>query len=87
MSMVSPVILSDGKFVYPIKSKQNQWFYEGQRIDLSFAECDPLAEFKAGQEIAFKFVALFAAVFVIKFVVKFIYAAFWLETDVADKED
>lgn len=86
MSVVAPEILSDGQFVYPIK-QGDKWLYQGQVVELSFAECDPQAEFKAGQEVAFAFVALFALVFMFKFVVKFIYSAYWLETDVADKED
>lgn len=84
MSHVAPTIISDGSLRYPIK-KNDVWMYAEQEVKLSFAECDRKADFKEGQQIAFELVGLFALAFMFKFVVKFIYASFWLEVDVQER--
>lgn len=86
MSLVVPQIIQDGTLTYP-KKQADKWTYQGQLIDLSFAECDKKAEFKAGQELAFSFVFVFVSVFVIKFIIKFIYYSFWVENTVIEERD
>lgn len=86
MSLVVPIILSDGTIVYP-KKVNDTWQYQGQVINLSFGECDPKQDFYDGLMIAGAFVSLFAFAFIIKFTIKFVWQAFVKEETIIVEKD
>lgn len=66
MSFVVPSSL-----IYPIK-KNDGWYYLSTKIEINHPACNPIAEFKAGQQIGMSIVILFAIAFVFKFIFKMI---------------
>ena len=72
MSMVVPTITQDGAMLHPIK-QNGQWTFAGQNISLSFATCDPQADFAAGVQISMAFIALCAVAWGLRFLSQFVY--------------
>ena len=72
MSMVAPTITQDGAMLHPIK-QNGHWTFAGQNISLSFATCDPAADFAAGAKIAAAFIVLMAVAWGLRFLTQFVY--------------
>lgn len=71
MSVITPRITENGQLVHPIKNGQT-WTFSGQPVNLSFGECDPIADFKAGATIASAIVAIMVTAFCTRFFVSFV---------------
>lgn len=65
MSQVVPTYTQDGQLVYPVK-RGNDWFYGGQKIQLSHGQCNPTKEFSDGVQVGLMFLGLFVMVYLVK---------------------
>lgn len=50
LSTQSPLLSADGQVYRPIRV-QDGWYYQGNKITLSYPECNPVEQMKAGAEI------------------------------------
>lgn len=71
MSMVVPIITANGTLTHPVKQGE-QWTYSGQPVQLSFGHCDPMADFKAGSQIAAAFITVMAIAWTLRYLARFI---------------
>ena len=74
MSTVAPVITADGKLLHPVKNGET-WTFARQPVNLSFGDCDPVAEFKDGAAVAAAIVGLMVTAYCIHYVIAFIHKA------------
>lgn len=74
MSMVAPTITQDGKLLHPVKNGE-VWTFAGQPVNLSFGDCDPVAEFKDGAAVAAAIVGLMVTAYCIRYFIAFIHKA------------
>lgn len=74
MSTVAPVITQDGKLLHPVKNGET-WTFAGQPVNLSFGDCDPVAEFKDGAAVAAAIVGLMVTAYCIRYFIAFIHKA------------
>lgn len=74
MSMVAPTITQDGKLLHPVKNGE-VWTFAGQPVNLSFGECDPVAEFKDGATIGAAIVGVMITAFCIRYLIGFVQRA------------
>lgn len=65
MSLVVPVITSDGKLIYPVK-QNDVWLFVGQPITLSHGSCEPMQDYAQGLAISSAFIGLLVTVFMIR---------------------
>lgn len=74
MSTVAPVITVDGKLLHPVKNGET-WTFAGHSVNLSFGDCDPIAEFKDGAAVAAAIVGLMVTAYCIRYFIAFIHKA------------
>ena len=74
MSTVAPVITADGKLLQPVKNGET-WTFAGHPVNLSFGDCDQVAEFKDGAAVAAAIVGLMVTAYCLRYFIAFIHKA------------
>ena len=74
MSTVAPVITADGKLLHPVKNGDT-WTFAGHPVNLSFGDCDPVAEFKDCAAVAAAIVGLMVTAYCLRYFIAFIHRA------------
>lgn len=74
MSTVAPVITQDGKLLHPVKNGET-WTFAGQPVNLSFGDCNSVAEFKDGAAVAAAIVSLMVTAYCLRYFIAFIHKA------------
>lgn len=73
MSIVSPVITSDGYLMTPVYSGK-YWVFEGERVSLTFPDCNNQDYFNEGVKVASIILVAMVVAYLIRTIIKMIYS-------------
>jgi hypothetical protein len=71
LSTQSPLLSADGQVYRPIRV-QDGWYYQGNKITLSYPECNPVEQMKAGAEIGGYVLTVFVIAYCFKLAINLI---------------
>lgn len=71
LSQLPPTITNEGQLIRPVK-EGSDWYLSGNKISLSFPECDYVDQIQLGAYLAVSVILLFGLVFFFRLVKKMI---------------